>query len=147
MEANLDPAAEIRARLQTNVPVEMLTADEQDRMLQTLYKAGMHENLLTRLAEHYGVNFKGLRDLLIARQLVFLHLMTDYNRSDNEASLQETLCRQQTALMRLRDKMTARLSDLETAITETAILREQASQLLAAYKTKLMLHKSELGNP
>lgn len=128
----------IQKKLEGKVPVQMFSPEEQDILLNNLYQIGIHENLLSRLSEHYNVNYKELRDLLLSRQILFLHLMTDYSKPADEAVLQKTLGNQQGAIKTLIDGMTARLGKLDEAIRQTEYLRDQAAQVLASCKTRYL---------
>lgn len=134
----MDVIDDIQKKLDGKVPVQMFSPEEQDIFLNNLYQIGIHENLLSHLSDHYGVSYKELRDLLLSRQLLFLHIMTDYSKPADEAVLQTTLGSQQGAMKTLIDGMTKRLGKLDEAIRQTEYLRDQAAQVLAIYKTKYL---------
>ncbi len=138
MDKITDQISEIQKKLAGKTEVNQLSPEERDALLDNLYKLGVHENLITRLSEHYGVRFKSLLDLCLSRQLVYLHVMTDYSKEGSEASLQQLLRTQQTATATLIAVMNARISNLDEALRQTEYLRDQAVQILAMYKTKFL---------
>ena len=52
------------------------------------YALSLHEDLASVPADQYEVPYDEFLDKIVARQLIYLHLMTDYNAFDDEVSSQ-----------------------------------------------------------
>lgn len=128
----------LRERLNSPNANQPLSEEELELLLNTLYDLGTQENLLSKLAEHYGTPYKRLQDLLLARQLIYLHLNTDYSKQETEVDVQAKLANQQSSLKALITKLTGMLSKLEEALVSTNFIRGEAVRILALYKARYL---------
>ena len=71
--------------------VQQLNPEELDQLLHGLYEVGKHENLLHRLAGHYSIPYGTLIDMLVGRQIIYVHLHTDYANPGTEQMLSSIL--------------------------------------------------------
>ena len=110
--------------------------EEAEQKLKHLMSGGVHHGLLTRMARHYQVDREKLQDLLLARQVVTVHSLTDYGRPACEADLLSHL-RTLSFLGDIILHMKDRVSKLDEALAATEQIRTEAARVLAEYKAQI----------
>lgn len=132
-----------KARLTTREPMEKMSDEELQALLNTLYDIGMHENLMSSLAAHYNLPYKKLEDLLLARQLIYLHMITDYTKEEGEADVQKKLANQVLNVKAVVERATAAITKLDEALAQTEFIRSEAIRVLALYKARYLKEGNE----
>jgi hypothetical protein len=137
---------ELHQTLEGGFTPELYGPSEWDAVLETLYTVGAQSALFRTIADHYKVDEKTLRDMLIARQLLFVHAMTNYAKPASPVDLHNLLAKQQGSIRELVERATLNVSRLDQLIQEMEYLRSEATRVLAMYKTKYMKDWAP-GNP
>lgn len=130
-----DRLKSIRGKLESpESPVLKMTPEQIDAALNDLYDLGLHTSMLQRLATHYGVSFPELKDLLVARIGLLIHLMADYEKRGTPAQLQ-TILREQTAQVADVISRLHQCVDEVTAMLEaTRALHDRAHNVVSKYQ-------------
>ena len=111
---------------------------ERDRVLEIYHSLGLHKSLLGKLSEHYQVPVSALVDLLLAKQLSLIHLMTDYSKPGGEPALQDVLRYQQAQAAQMLDRMGTLVSQIDAAVKQSRFLSDEAARVIAHYKEQLV---------
>lgn len=109
-----------------------------DLYINLLDEGGSHYKLLVKIADHYGVGYEKLRDLLLARQLVLINALTDYDKTNCEADLQQLLMNMNSNVSDIIDRMSKRVGQLDQALRDTELIRDEAARVLAEYKARYL---------
>lgn len=120
----------------------VIKPQEIDEILQGLYDLNTHEHLLSRLADHYNVNYKEFRDLLISRQVLYLHLLTDYAKAGSPALLQSILKQQHAKIADTLEQSETHYSQLLEVIRQAELIQDEAVRILAIYKATYLKDKA-----
>jgi len=137
----------IQQKLTTQGSVQQLDPVELDQLLQNFYDIGKHENLMHKLAAHYSVPYKTLTDMLVGRQLIYVHLHTDYTNEGNEQLLSNLLRNQNMKVSEMVERMGSMVSQIDEALRQTEFLRDEAARVLALYKAQYLKEQKPAGNP
>jgi hypothetical protein len=137
----------IQQKLTTQGSVQQLDPVELDQLLQNFYDIGKHENLLHKLAAHYSVPYKTLTDMLVGRQLIYVHLHTDYTNEGNEQLLSNLLRNQNMKVSEMVERMGSMVSQIDEALRQTEFLRDEAARVLALYKAQYLKEQKPAANP
>ncbi len=137
----------IQQKLTTQGSVQQLDPVELDQLLQNFYDVGKHENLLHKLAAHYSVPYKTLTDMLVGRQLIYVHLHTDYTNPGNEQLLSNLLRNQNMKVSEMVERMGNMVSQIDEALRQTEFLRDEAARVLALYKAQYLKEQKPAANP
>ena len=137
----------IQQKLTTRGSVQQLDPVELDQLLQNFYDVGKHENLLHKLAAHYSVPYKTLTDMLVGRQLIYVHLHTDYTNPGNEQLLSNLLRNQNMKVSEMVERMGSMVSQIDEALRQTEFLRDEAARVLALYKAQYLKEQKPAANP
>jgi len=137
----------IQQKLTTRGSVQQLDPVELDQLLQNFYDVGKHENLLHKLAAHYSVPYKTLTDMLVGRQLIYVHLHTDYTNAGNEQLLSNLLRNQNMKVSEMVERMGSMVSQIDEALRQTEFLRDEAARVLALYKAQYLKEQKPAANP
>jgi hypothetical protein len=137
----------IQQKLTIQGSVQQLDPVELDQLLQNFYDIGKHENLLHKLAAHYSVPYKTLTDMLVGRQLIYVHLHTDYTNEGNEQLLSNLLRNQNMKVSEMVERMGSMVSQIDEALRQTEFLRDEAARVLALYKAQYLKEQKPAANP
>jgi hypothetical protein len=137
----------IQQKLTTQGSVQQLDPVELDQLLQNFYDVGKHENLLHKLAAHYSVPYKTLTDMLVGRQLIYVHLHTDYTNPGNDQLLSNLLRNQNMKVSEMVERMGSMVSQIDEALRQTEFLRDEAARVLALYKAQYLKEQKPAANP
>jgi hypothetical protein len=137
----------IQQKLTTRGSVQQLDPVELDQLLQNFYDVGKHENLLHKLAAHYSVPYKTLTDMLVGRQLIYVHLHTDYTNPGNDQLLSNLLRNQNMKVSEMVERMGSMVSQIDEALRQTEFLRDEAARVLALYKAQYLKEQKPAANP
>jgi hypothetical protein len=137
----------IQQKLTTQGSVQQLDPVELDQLLQNFYDVGKHENLLHKLAAHYSVPYKTLTDMLVGRQLIYVHLHTDYTNPGNDQLLSNLLRNQNMKVSEMVERMGSMVSQIDEALRQTEFLRDEAAMVLALYKAQYLKEQKPAANP
>jgi hypothetical protein len=137
----------IQQKLTTQGSVQQLDPVELDQLLQNFYDVGKHENLLHKLTAHYSVPYKTLTDMLVGRQLIYVHLHTDYTNPGNEQLLSNLLRNQNMKVSEMVERMGSMVSQIEEALRQTEFLRDEAARVLALYKAQYLKEQKPAASP
>jgi hypothetical protein len=137
----------IQQKLTTQGSVQQLDPLELDQLLQNFYDVGKHENLLHKLAAHYSVPYKTLTDMLVGRQLIYVHLHTDYTNRGNDQLLSNLLRNQNMKVSEMVERMGNMVSQIDEALRQTEFLRDEAARVLALYKAQYLKEQKPAANP
>lgn len=137
----------IQQKLTTQGSLQQLDPVELDQLLQNFYDVGKHENLLHKLAAHYSVPYKTLTDMLVGRQLIYVHLHTDYTNPGNEQLLSNLLRNQNMKVSEMVERMGNMVSQIDEALRQTEFLRDEAARVLALYKAQYLKEQKPAANP
>ena len=127
--------------------VQQLNPEELDQLLHGLYEVGKHENLLHRLAGHYSIPYKTLVDVLVGRQIIYVHLHTDYTNPGTEQMLSSILRNQNVKTQEMVERMGEMVSQIDEALRQTEFLRDEAARVLALYKAQYLKEQKPPANP
>ena len=137
----------IQQKLTTQGSLQQLDPVELDQLLQNFYDVGKHENLLHKLAAHYSVPYKTLTDMLVGRQLIYVHLHTDYTNPGNDQLLSNLLRNQTMKVSEMVERMGSMVSQIDEALRQTEFLRDEAARVLALYKAQYLKEQKPAANP
>jgi hypothetical protein len=118
--------------------VQQLNPEELDQLLHGLYEVGKHENLLHRLAGHYSIPYGTLIDMLVGRQIIYVHLHTDYANPGTEQMLSSILRNQNFKTQETVERLGEMVSQIDEALRQTEFLRDEAVRVLALYKARYL---------
>ncbi len=133
MNSIRDAAQAIRQRLEggSSPPV---SPNRFDDLLNDLHELLRHDPVLHKLATHYGVPYVELRDLLIARQCLFIYAHTDWTKKGDRSQLQAILRYQHAELDKLIQRLSQTVDKLAELIEAARALHDQAHSVLARYR-------------
>ncbi len=114
-----------------------IPAASVDKAVNDLCNEHLYPALLKRLAEHYNVNHDDLLSMLLNRQAVVLHSLTDYDRPATQADLQRVLGSMNQRVSDLTEQMIQRLNHLDEAIRQTELVHREAVCLLGEFRQQL----------
>jgi hypothetical protein len=137
----------IQKKLTTCGSVQQLNPEELDQLLHGLYEVGKHENLLHRLAGHYSIPYGTLIDMLVGRQIIYVHLHTDYANPGTEQMLSSILRNQNFKTQETVERLGEMVSQIDEALRQTEFLRDEAVRVLALYKARYLKEHKLPVNP
>jgi len=137
----------IQKKLTTWRSVQQLNPEELDQLLHGLYEVGKHENLLHRLAGHYSIPYGTLIDMLVGRQIIYVHLHTDYANPGTEQMLSSILRNQNFKTQETVERLGEMVSQIDEALRQTEFLRDEAVRVLALYKARYLKEHKLPVNP
>jgi len=137
----------IQKKLTTWGSVQQLNPEELDQLLHGLYEVGKHENLLHRLAGHYSIPYGTLIDMLVGRQIIYVHLHTDYANPGTEQMLSSILRSQNCKTQETVERLGEMVSQIDEALRQTEFLRDEAVRVLALYKARYLKEHKLPVNP
>ncbi len=114
-----------------------IPAASMDKALNDLCNERLYPALLKRLAEHYNVDHDDLLSMLLNRQAVVLHSLTDYDRPATQADLQRVLGSMNQRVSDLAEQMIQRLNHLDEAIRQTELVHRETVCLLGQFRQQL----------
>jgi hypothetical protein len=127
--------------------VQQLNPEELDQLLHGLYEVGKHENLLHRLAGHYSIPYGTLIDMLVGRQIIYVHLHTDYANPGTEQMLSSILRNQNFKTQETVERLGEMVSQIDEALRQTEFLRDEAVRVMALYKARYLKEHKLPVNP
>jgi hypothetical protein len=137
MKENTTFADGLRQRLDGTGILDEMKGPELDEWIQNFYESGRHRNILFQLADHYGIEGSKLMDLLLARQLIYLYFMTNFSTPGTEENLQAILKHQNSNVAEICERLAGQISELNEAVHQTEMLREDAARVLAYFKKEM----------
>ena len=136
-----DAAARVRGRVEPALPsIKTLDSAGTDKLLEDFYSIGMHDHLIAKLASHYKVSHRELMDLLVSRQGIFLHLMTDYNKVGSPEQLQELLRNQNTKVQEFVDHVYAMSRRMDELVETSAAVQARVLTALTRAQDRIKAH-------
>ena len=91
--------------------------------------------------------YKTLTDMLVGRQLIYVHLHTDYTNPGNEQLLSNLLRNQNMKVSEMVERMGNMVSQIDEALRQTEFLRDEAARVLALYKAQYLKEQKPAANP
>jgi hypothetical protein len=138
MENFSQAVTEIRTRLQQAVDLQRLPPKELDHALEVFHDLGLHQSVVPALTAHYKVPYKTLTEMLISRQLILVHQLTDYSKPATEVDLQQLLVSQHTRVAEMLDRMGTLISQVEAGVAQAKFLNDEAARVIAHYKEQFL---------
>jgi molybdopterin biosynthesis enzyme len=85
--------------------------------------------------------------MLVGRQIIYVHLHTDYTNPGTEQMLSSILRNQNVKTQEMVERMGEMVSQIDEALRQTEFLRDEAVRVLALYKAQYLKEQKPPANP